>query len=166
LQLLIAGFSRIAKLFMNHPPRYDRLIIALNDDELVMFLNQLLVAGNETTRNLIILEAEDAFLRWEETSGQARLAREAARLWSDAEPAPLLSSFSYAALAAAAVGRIYFEGLNNQVAARGWFARGRTMLADEGECVERGWVELGLVGCSVTDVGALATNLQMVALDC
>jgi ATP/maltotriose-dependent transcriptional regulator MalT len=63
-----------------------------------------------------------------------------------------------AALAAAAVGRIYFEGLNNQVAARGWFARGRTMLADEGECVERGWVELGLVGCSVTDVGALATK--------
>ena len=32
------------------------------------------------------------------------------------------------------------------------------MLADEGECVERGWVELGLVGCSVTDVGALATK--------
>jgi DNA-binding CsgD family transcriptional regulator len=61
-----------------------------------------------------------------------------------------------AALAAAAVGRIYFEGLNNEVAARGWFARGRTMLADEGECVERGWVELGLVGCSVTDVGAMA----------
>src|SRR5216683_20951 len=63
-----------------------------------------------------------------------------------------------AALAAAAVGRIYFEGFNNQAAARGWFARGRTMLADEGECVERGWVELGLVGCSVTDVGALATK--------
>ena len=32
------------------------------------------------------------------------------------------------------------------------------MLADEGDCVERGWVELGLVGCSVTDVGALATK--------
>ncbi len=63
-----------------------------------------------------------------------------------------------AALAAAAVGRIYFEGLNNHAAARGWFARGRTMLAEEGDCVERGWVELGLVGCSVTDVGALATK--------
>ena len=63
-----------------------------------------------------------------------------------------------AALAATAVGRIYFEGLNNQAAARGWLARGRTMLADEGDCVERGWVELGLVGCSVTDVGALATK--------
>src|SRR3982074_2008293 len=34
-----------------------------------------------------------------------------------------------AALAAAAVGRIYFEGLNNQVAARGWVARGRTQPA-------------------------------------
>jgi DNA-binding NarL/FixJ family response regulator len=61
-----------------------------------------------------------------------------------------------AAVAAAAVGRIYFEGFNNLAAARGWFARGRTMLADEGDCVERGWVDLGLVGCSVPDVSALA----------
>jgi DNA-binding CsgD family transcriptional regulator len=61
-----------------------------------------------------------------------------------------------AAVAAAAAGRIYFEGYNNLAAARGWFARGRTMLADEGDCVERGWVELGLVGCSVPDVSALA----------
>ena len=32
----------------------------------------------ETTRNLIALEAEDAFLRWEETSTQTKQAREAA----------------------------------------------------------------------------------------
>ena len=61
-----------------------------------------------------------------------------------------------AALAAAAVGRIQFEGFDNQPAARGWFARGRTLLKDEGECVERGWVELGLVGCSVPNVSILA----------
>lgn len=61
-----------------------------------------------------------------------------------------------AALAAAAIGRIYFEGLDNQAAARGWFARGATLLKGEGDCVERGWVELGLVGCSVTDVSRLA----------
>lgn len=61
-----------------------------------------------------------------------------------------------AAVAAAAVGRIHFEGFNNQPAARGWFARGRTLLKDEGDCVERGWVELGLVGCSVPDVSVLA----------
>jgi DNA-binding NarL/FixJ family response regulator len=61
-----------------------------------------------------------------------------------------------AALAAAAIGRIYFEGLDNQAAARGWFARGMTLLEGEGDCVERGWVELGLVGCSVTDVSRLA----------
>jgi DNA-binding NarL/FixJ family response regulator len=61
-----------------------------------------------------------------------------------------------AAMAAAAIGRIYFEGLDNQAAARGWFARGVTLLAGEGDCVERGWVELGLVGCSVTDVTRLA----------
>jgi len=63
-----------------------------------------------------------------------------------------------AAVAAAAVGRIHFEGYNNLPAARGWFARGRTMLADEGDCVERGWVELGLVGCSVPDVSVLAVK--------
>jgi DNA-binding NarL/FixJ family response regulator len=61
-----------------------------------------------------------------------------------------------AAVAAAALGRVYFEGYNNLAAARGWFARGRTMLAGEGDCVERGWVELGLVGCSVPDVSGLA----------
>jgi DNA-binding NarL/FixJ family response regulator len=61
-----------------------------------------------------------------------------------------------AAVAAAAVGRIYFEGYNNLAAAHGWFARGRTMLAGEGDCIERGWVELGLVGCSVPDVSSLA----------
>ena len=32
-----------------------------------------------------------------------------------------------AALAAAAIGRIYLEGLDNQAAARGWFARGATL---------------------------------------
>jgi DNA-binding NarL/FixJ family response regulator len=63
-----------------------------------------------------------------------------------------------AALAAAAIGRIYFEGLDNQAAARGWFARGATLLEGEGDCVERGWVELGLVGCSVTDVSRLAEH--------
>ena len=61
-----------------------------------------------------------------------------------------------AAIAAAAVGRIHFEGFDNQPAARGWFARGRTLLKDEGDCVERGWVELGLVGCSVPNVSVLA----------
>jgi hypothetical protein len=40
LQLLIVDFSRFAKLFMNHPPRYDRLIIALNDDELEGFVRE------------------------------------------------------------------------------------------------------------------------------
>jgi hypothetical protein len=61
-----------------------------------------------------------------------------------------------AAMAAAAIGRIYFEGLDNQ--ACGWFARGVTLLEGEGDCVERGWVELGLVGCSVTDTTRLAAQ--------
>lgn len=67
-----------------------------------------------------------------------------------------------AALAAASIARIYFEGLDNQAAARGWFARGATLLEREGDCVERGWVELGLVGCSVTDVTRLAEQAALV----
>ncbi len=66
-----------------------------------------------------------------------------------------------AAVAAAAIGRIYFEGLDNQAAARGWFVRGATLLEGEGDCVERGWVELGLVGCSVTDVTRLAEQAAL-----
>ena len=41
-------------------------------------LNARAVAGVEEARNLIALEAEDAFLRWEEASGEAAKAREAA----------------------------------------------------------------------------------------
>lgn len=67
-----------------------------------------------------------------------------------------------AALAAASIARIYFEGLDNEAAARGWFARGATLLEGEGDCVERGWVELGLVGCSVTDVARLAERAALV----
>ncbi|MFN2594220.1 MAG: hypothetical protein ABR579_04960, partial [Actinomycetota bacterium] len=60
-----------------------------------------------------------------------------------------------AAVAAALIGRIFFEGFDNAPAANGWFARARTMLEGEGPCLEKGWVLLGLVGCSVGDAAKL-----------
>src|SRR6266851_1956397 len=80
--------------------------------------------------------------------------------------AAFIEYMSYDFDAGLATAQAAYRGLRHEgrkrraalAAAAGWFARGRTMLADEGECVERGWVELGLVGCSVTDVGALATK--------
>lgn len=60
-----------------------------------------------------------------------------------------------AALAAAFTGRVYLEGLDNQPAANGWFGRALSMLEGEGPCPERGWVLLGIVGCSEPDADAL-----------
>lgn len=65
-----------------------------------------------------------------------------------------------AAVAAALLGRIYFEGLDNRPAANGWFSRARTMLVGEGPCVEQGWVLLGLVGCSVENAEQLSRDCE------
>jgi len=65
-----------------------------------------------------------------------------------------------AAVAAALLGRIFFEGLDNRPAANGWFGRARTMLEGEGACVERGWVLVGLVACSVGDAGTLIDDAR------
>jgi len=65
-----------------------------------------------------------------------------------------------AAVAAALLGRIFFEGLDNRPAANGWFGRARTMLEGEGPCVERGWVLVGLVACSVGDAGTLIDDAR------
>lgn len=65
-----------------------------------------------------------------------------------------------AAVTAALLGRIFFEGLDNKPAASGWFARARTMLEGEGACPERGWVLLGLVGCSVENPEQLRRDCE------
>jgi ATP/maltotriose-dependent transcriptional regulator MalT len=65
-----------------------------------------------------------------------------------------------AAVTAALLGRIYFEGLDNKPLANGWFGRARTMLEGEGPCPERGWVLLGLVGCSVENPAQLSRDCE------
>jgi hypothetical protein len=54
-----------------------------------------------------------------------------------------------AAAAGTALGRLYFDGLEDQVVGRGWLARSLSLLENEGPCVERGYVVLGLMGASV-----------------
>jgi DNA-binding CsgD family transcriptional regulator/tetratricopeptide (TPR) repeat protein len=65
-----------------------------------------------------------------------------------------------AAVAAAHLGRLHHDGIGNTVAAGGWFARGRRLLADD-DCVERGWVVLATVGCSVADIERLTADAGM-----
>src|SRR5438132_7287889 len=43
-----------------------------------------------------------------------------------------------AAMAATALGRLYFDGLENQVVGRGWFTRALRVLEREPPCVEEG----------------------------
>ncbi|HEX7277114.1 MAG TPA: hypothetical protein VF244_07040, partial [Acidimicrobiales bacterium] len=69
-----------------------------------------------------------------------------------------------AALAAAWVGRIYHEGLNNRAAARGWFARARRLLEGQGPCLEQGWVAVTSIGCVVADAASLEADARL-ALD-
>jgi len=97
-----------------------------------------------------------------ELAGLCYLAYEFAEARTHAEAAFLgfkqRSDRRRAAVAAALLGRIFFEGLDNRPAANGWFSRARTMLEDEGPCVERGWVLLGLVGCSVENAEQLSRD--------
>jgi tetratricopeptide (TPR) repeat protein len=62
------------------------------------------------------------------------------------------------------LGRLFFDGIGNQVAGRAWLARARRMVADLEPCVEQGWVVLATVGCSVADAGALQRDARL-ALD-
>jgi DNA-binding CsgD family transcriptional regulator len=60
-----------------------------------------------------------------------------------------------AALAAAHLGRLEHAGFANPVAAGGWFARGISLLDGDEDCVERGWLALGMLGCSVVSADQL-----------
>lgn len=63
-----------------------------------------------------------------------------------------------AALAATHLGRLEYAGFANPVVASGWFARGLTLLEDDEDCVERGWLALGMLGCSVASADELDAN--------
>jgi DNA-binding CsgD family transcriptional regulator len=66
-----------------------------------------------------------------------------------------------AALAATHLGRLYYDGTGNAAVANGWFARAQRLLEPEGDCVERGWAALALVGCSVADADELDRNAEL-----
>jgi DNA-binding CsgD family transcriptional regulator/AraC-like DNA-binding protein len=66
-----------------------------------------------------------------------------------------------AALVAVSLGRVYFDGLGDQLVGRGWLRRAHSLVDGEPPCVEQGWVELGLVGCSVADAGALHDGARL-----
>jgi hypothetical protein len=63
-----------------------------------------------------------------------------------------------AALAAAHLGRLEYAGFANPVLAGGWFARGIGLLDGDEDCVERGWLALGMLGCSVASADELDAN--------
>jgi DNA-binding CsgD family transcriptional regulator len=66
-----------------------------------------------------------------------------------------------AALVAVSLGRVHFDGLGDQLAGRGWLSRAHSLVEKEEPCVEQGWVELGLVGCSVADAGELESGARL-----
>ncbi len=69
-----------------------------------------------------------------------------------------------AARAATNLGCLYGDMYGNDTASRGWLSRAGRLLDTEGRCVERGYLELALVACSVRDISALEESAA-VALD-
>jgi len=66
-----------------------------------------------------------------------------------------------AALVAVSLGRVHFDGRGDQLAGRGWLSRAHSLVEKEEPCVEQGWVELGLVGCSIADAGELDGSARL-----
>jgi DNA-binding CsgD family transcriptional regulator len=66
-----------------------------------------------------------------------------------------------AAIAATALGFLYFDGLEDQVVGRGWFIRALRLLEHEEPCVEKGYVLLGLMGASVASAEELDVNARL-----
>jgi DNA-binding CsgD family transcriptional regulator len=66
-----------------------------------------------------------------------------------------------AALTTAHLGRLEYHGFGNPVVAAGWFARGQQLLADDPDCVERGWLALGMLGCSFASADDLHRDADL-----
>lgn len=69
-----------------------------------------------------------------------------------------------AAVAATHLSRLQQDGVGNAAAASGWLGRAKRLLADDEDCVERGWVALATVGCSRPDADQLERD-SLLALD-
>ncbi len=63
-----------------------------------------------------------------------------------------------AAMAAAMLGRLFVDGLEELVVGRGWLTRARRLLEHEDPCVEQGYALLGLMGASVANAEDLLTD--------
>lgn len=66
-----------------------------------------------------------------------------------------------AAVAAAHLGRVEYHGFVNPVVAAGWFTRGLQLLENDPDCPERGWLALGMLGCSVASARDLHGNAEL-----
>ena len=64
-------------------------------------------------------------------------------------------------IAATHLGRVHHDGIGNNAAAGGWFARSLRLLDGDEDCPERGWAALALVGCSVTSADQLASDAAL-----
>jgi tetratricopeptide (TPR) repeat protein len=56
-----------------------------------------------------------------------------------------------AAMVCVELGTAYAYGLGNLTASRAWYQRAERMIAEEPDCVERGWIVLAAMGCDVDD---------------
>lgn len=65
-----------------------------------------------------------------------------------------------AAVAAAHLARLEYDGLGNMQAASGWLGRAQRLIASEPRCPELGWVLLSRVGCSFVDNDELDRNAR------
>ncbi|MFL5828381.1 MAG: hypothetical protein ACJ76X_00540, partial [Solirubrobacteraceae bacterium] len=71
-----------------------------------------------------------------------------------------LGQLRRAALAAHALGNMHEAAAGNMLVARGWYARARRYLADEGRCVEAGWIALRWTGCTAADPAELLRDAE------
>lgn len=69
-----------------------------------------------------------------------------------------------AALVATHLARLHQDGTGNSALAAGWLGRAERLLANEGDCVERGWALLPFTGCNITDADELVRRSEQ-ALD-
>lgn len=60
-----------------------------------------------------------------------------------------------AAVVAGALAELHWSAFDNPAACRGWLQKADRLLAAEGRCVERGYVNLALAACEHADVDAL-----------
>lgn len=69
-----------------------------------------------------------------------------------------------AAMACAALGDVFVNGMGNATAARAWFARAAALVEQEEPCIEQGWVAVAAMGCDVGDPDRLLASAEL-ALD-